>query len=292
MGSFERGIERTLRHELDVLVNGENQVFSRVGLALLAVQNMAAGIDRGEHAAWHAVEILVVFALYSPQTVVIRAHVSQHLGGELAVGIKALEFFLEVNALEVERLHPRDLRGLELACDPGEVSRGVQASRNLMRGSEAVRGIGVHHFGQGVGDRQTLGVPIFVASFGDLRGHGVDRIGQHGHGQLVQITVVENSAARRDLKGALLLAGSAVHKILVMDYLQPYQAANNQADPADKEEGYVQQAKPAMDGSRLYRTSRRSARPLSRDRLSARWLAKKQELLHPDLPLPSSSLRP
>jgi hypothetical protein len=55
----------------------------------------------------------------------------------------------------------------------------------------------------------------------------------------------------------------------------------------------MQQAKPAMDGSRLYRTSRRSTRPLYRS-FSARWLAKKRELLHPDLPLinRSSLLRP
>ncbi len=56
----------------------------------------------------------------------------------------------------------------------------------------------------------------------------------------MQIAIVENSAARRDLKGALLLPGGAVHKILVMDYLQPHQAATDQNDPADKEEGYMQ----------------------------------------------------
>jgi hypothetical protein len=49
-----------------------------------------------------------------------------------------------------------------------------------------------------------------------------------------------------------------------MDYLQPYQTATDQADPADKEEGYMQQAKAAMDGSRLYRAGSGSTRPLYR----------------------------
>ena len=233
MGTFERGIERTLRHELDVLVDGENQVFSRVGLALLAVQNMPAGIDRGEHAAGHTVEILVEFALHASQTIVIGAHVAQHLGGKLAVGIEALEFLLEIDALEIQRFHPRDLRGVELARDPGEVSRGVQAGGNLMRGSEAVGRVGVHHFGQGSGNRLPLGVPS-GSPRRDFRRHRVDRIGQHGHGQLMQVAVVENSAPRRNLKGALLLPGGTVHVVFVMDDLQPDQAATDQDDPATK----------------------------------------------------------
>jgi hypothetical protein len=90
----------------------------------------------------------------------------------------------------------------------------------------------------------------------------------------VQIAVVEDSAARRNLKGTLLLPRCAFYKILVMNYLQPYQAATNQADPADKEERNMQQAKTAMDGSRLYRTRRRSTGPLYRA-MSAHELAEK-----------------
>ncbi len=228
MGAFERGIESALGHELNIFVDGENQVFSRVRLALLAVQHVAAGIERGEHAAGNTVQIAVELALHSSQTIVIGAHVSQDLGGELAVGIEALEFLLEVHALEIQRFHPRDLRGLKLARDPGEVSRGVQASGNLMRGSETVGGVGVHHFGQGSGNRLTLGFPFRILPLGDLRGHGVDRVGQHGHGQLMQIAIVEDAAPGRDLKGALLLPGGTVHEILVVHHLQPDQTATDQ----------------------------------------------------------------
>jgi hypothetical protein len=100
----------------------------------------------------------------------------------------------------------------------------------------------------------------------------------------MQIAIVEDPAARRDLEGALLLPGGAVHKILVMDYLQPYQAATDQADPTDKEERYMQQPEAAMDGSRLYRAGSRSTRPLYRWFRAGR-LAKKRELIHPDPPL-------
>ncbi len=152
----ERGIESALGHELNIFVDGENQILPRVRLALLAIQYVPASIERGEHAAGNAVQIAVELALHSSQTVVIGAHVSQHLGGELAVGIEALEFLLEIHALEIQRFHPRDLRRIKLARDPGEVSRGVQAGGNLMRGGEAIGGVGVHHFGQGSGNCLTL----------------------------------------------------------------------------------------------------------------------------------------
>ena len=109
---------------------------------------MAAGIERGQHATGNTVQIAIELALHATQTIVIGAHVSQHLGGELAVGIKALEFLLEIDAFEVQRLYPRDLGRFQLARNPCEVSRGVQPGCNLMRSRESVGGVGVHDFGQ------------------------------------------------------------------------------------------------------------------------------------------------
>ncbi len=168
MGALERGLERALSHELDILVDGQDQVFSRVRLTLLAVQHVPAGIERGKHATGDTVQVAIELALHSTQTIVIGAHVSQHLGGELAVGIEALEFLLEIHAFEVQRFHARDLRGIKLARDPGEVSRGVQPGGNLMRGSETIGGVGVHHFGQGSGNSLTLGFPVWILPVGDF----------------------------------------------------------------------------------------------------------------------------
>ena len=99
----------------------------------------------------------------------------------------------------------------------------------------------------------------------------------------MQIAIVEDAAPRRDLKGALLLPGSTVYKILVMDHLQPDQTATDQGDPADKEERDMQQAKPAMHRAGGYRTSRRITRPLRRN-WSALWLAKERERFQLHLP--------
>ena len=159
MGALERGLERALGHELDIFVDGKNQIFSRVGLTLLAVQHVAAGIERGEHAAGNTVQIAIELALHATQAIVIGAHVSQHLGGQLAVGIEAFEFLLEIDAFEIQRFYARDLGRIQLACDPGEVSRGVQPGCNLMRSRETVGGVGVHDFGQCIGNRLALGVP-------------------------------------------------------------------------------------------------------------------------------------
>ena len=85
-------------------------------------------------------QVVVEALLQAAQTVVIGADVAKHLRGQLVVGIEALELFLEVDALQVQRLHPRDGRRIQLAGDPGEVSGGVEARIDLMLGGEAVGG--------------------------------------------------------------------------------------------------------------------------------------------------------
>ena len=94
---------------------------------------MTPRIKRGEHAAGDAVQVAIERALQAAQAVVIGAYVAQHLRRQLIVRIKTLEFFLEVHALEIEGLHPRDLRRIELTRDPGEVPRGVQPRSDLLR---------------------------------------------------------------------------------------------------------------------------------------------------------------
>ena len=129
MGAFERGVESAFRHELNIFVDRQNQILSRVRITFLAIQHVPAGIERGQHATGNTMQIAIVLAFHASQAIVIGAHVSQNLGGELAVGIETLEFLLKIHTLEIQSLHARDFRRFELARDPGEISRGVQAGR-------------------------------------------------------------------------------------------------------------------------------------------------------------------
>ena len=173
------------------------------------------------------VQVAVEFFFKAAQPVVVDAHVAQHLRGDLAVGIKALELLLEVNALHIEGLH----RGSDLrrhaARDPGKVVPCVQARGNLVVRGQRIFGIGVHQRGQGARGGRLVG---------NLSRIGVDGVGQNGHGQLAQVAVVENAAARSHFKGALLLLGGALHKLLMAHDLQPEQAAGNGAGPQEKEQ--------------------------------------------------------
>ena len=93
-------------------------------------------------------------------------------------------------------LHLGGNLGRNAARDPGKVpARCRGGGRSGLRGSACLR-IGVDDGGQ----RARRGFLVV-----DLRGNGVDGVDLHGHGQFVQVAVVENAAARRDLKGALLL---------------------------------------------------------------------------------------
>ncbi len=88
-----------LRHELNVFVDGELQVLAGLRLVLDRAEHMAARVHGGEHAGRDAVQLRVKFAFEAAEAVVVQADVAQHLRGDLAVGIEALEFFLEVDAL-------------------------------------------------------------------------------------------------------------------------------------------------------------------------------------------------
>ena len=103
----------------------------------------------------------------------------------------------------------------------------MEARVNLVRGGEAVRGVGVDDA------RQRRSRRILVLYLG---GNAVDRVDQHGHGQLMQVAVVEDAAARRYLKGALLLARGQLYELTVGDHLQPEQAPQDDERPAAKDQ--------------------------------------------------------
>src|ERR1700692_4857141 len=100
MSAFERRVESALGHELDIFIDGEDQVLSRVRLTLLTVQHVPASVERRQHAGGNTVRVAVELTLHTSQATVVSAHVSQDLRGKLAVGIEALEFLLEVHPFE------------------------------------------------------------------------------------------------------------------------------------------------------------------------------------------------
>ena len=69
----------------------------------------------------------------------------------------------------------------------------------------------------------------------DLGGNGVDGVDLHGHGQFVQVAVVENAAARSDFKRALLLLLRALDVFVVTDDLQPEETCRDGECPEEKE---------------------------------------------------------
>ena len=78
----------------------------------------------------------------------------------------------------------------------------------------------------------------------DFGGIGVDGVDLHGHGQLVQIAVEEHAAAGSDFKGALLLLIGALDEFLVAEYLEPEQAAGDQACPDQERRRSARSASP------------------------------------------------
>ena len=103
VGLLHRRFQFALRDVLDLLVDGQDDVLARLGLLLDAAKPFAVGVHRDQHAPGLAAQFVVVLALDPAQPFVIHAHVAQHLRRQFALGIKALGFFLEINAAQIQR---------------------------------------------------------------------------------------------------------------------------------------------------------------------------------------------
>ena len=176
----------------------------------------------------------VEFAFETAEAVVVEADVAQHLRGDLVVGIKALEFLLEVNAFHIEGANSRGNFGRDAAGDPGKVLALVETMGDLVFGGQLVFRVGVDDSGE-----RTGGAFLVV----DLGRNGVDGVDLHGHGQLVHVAVIENAAAGRDLKGALLLLFRALHVFVVANDLQPEETRGDGDGPEEKEPAHKPEAR-------------------------------------------------
>jgi hypothetical protein len=228
-------VQRPLRQELNILVDGEHQVLARLGFVLARSQHVAARVHGRVHAAGNPMQPCFVFLLQAAQAVVVRAHIAQHLRGDLVIWVEALKLFLEVNALDGKCFYARRHIRRDAARDPGKTVPGNEAGGNLLfRGLVVVR-VGVDQGGQGM-----RGGLLVV----DLGGNGVDGIDLHGHGQFAQVAVEKHAAPRSDLKGALLLLLGALLELVVAHHLQPEQAEENGAHPKQKKQADQPEAPP------------------------------------------------
>ena len=159
----------------------------------------------------------IEFLFEAAEAVVVHADVAQHLRGDLVVGIEALELLLEVDALHIEGADCGGDLGRDAARDPGKAVAVVEAVRQSASSVVCLSS----------GSVWTIAARVraaaFLSSISD--GIGVDGVDLHGHGQLAQVAVVENAAARSHLKGALLLLFGALHVFLVAHDLQPEETA-------------------------------------------------------------------
>jgi hypothetical protein len=144
----------------------------------------------------------LVLLLQAAQPVVVHAHIAQHLRGDLVVGIEALKLLLRIDALDVQSLH--------LGCTSGVTRRATHAKLCPLDSRSAICVLaGQRVFRDRCAPRPQARAPCLHPGGAllvvDLAGHGIEGVGLHRHGQLMQVAVVEHAAPRSHFKGAQLL---------------------------------------------------------------------------------------
>ena len=233
VGPFHDVIEGPLRTELDIFVDGEDQILAGFGLVFAGAENLATSIHRGIHSARSAVQLRIEFLFQTAQAVVIHTHVAKHLRGNVVVRVESLEFLLRVDSLDVQGLHFGGGLGSDAARDPGKAVPICQTLGDLLFGGQIVIGVGVDNRRKRMSRSLNPCRALLVVN---LAGNGIEGVRLHRHGQLLQVAVVEHAAARRNFKGAQLLFFSALHKLLVPNNLEPEKAAADDQRPDEKKE--------------------------------------------------------
>jgi hypothetical protein len=96
-----------------------------------------------------------------------------------------------------------------------------------------------------------VGGGLLVRDLGGVSEYGVD---EHGHGQFVEVSVIEHAAAGRNIKCALLLLLGAFEILLVTHDLEPEEAGDDNACPKQKEKTDEPEARPRKgdDAGRIF----------------------------------------
>ena len=197
-------IDFLLGDVLDFFVDGEHQVGAGVGLAFDASEPLPAGILGDLERAGIASQLVVEGDFDARQSFVIESDIADGLGGEFALGIKALGLFLEADSAQVEVADAIGGFGVDFARDPGEILLRFHSRQDF-------RGVGVQHAGENGSGRRLVG---------DFGGNGINGVDQHRHRQFLAIAIINNAALGRDLDLALLLALGALHIGVALKDLQ------------------------------------------------------------------------
>jgi hypothetical protein len=167
---------------------------------------------------------MVELLLDTTESIFVGADIAENLGGDVVLGVKALELLLEVDALEVQGANGVNDAWVLFARDPGEVAGGVDAMEDLCRFGVVIGRVGVEDGGERLGDGG-------AALIGDIARDCIDGVDRDSHGELVQVAVIEDAATGSDLKGALLLQGCARYPLTMPNHLKPDEAAADEHDP-------------------------------------------------------------
>ena len=194
MKLVHRGGQFPLGDVLDIFVQGQDQVLSRLRRAAGAAQPVLLGIGFNQQLARPAPNGLFVAQLHAGQPVVVHAYVAEHVRRQLPLGIKPLVFLLGVDALQIQLADAGRFPVGDLALDPTEEPVSLELPPQIPFPHVQHR-------------RQKLGGGFGI---GNLAGNRENRVHLHAHRQRVEVAVVNNAPHRAHFDGAFLLAAGLV----------------------------------------------------------------------------------
>ena len=178
-----------------------------------------ARIDGNHQLAGLALELLVELPLQAAQSLIVGAHVPQNLRRQFTLWIKTLRFFLEVDALQIQRADALNHFGIGLSRHP----------------AKGLVGAAVGEHDAGIVFRDARNQADGIGKVGSFRGHHEGRVHLDGHRQLTSSAIVDNAAFRRKIKAALLLVLRAALEIAVAENLEIDQPQTDRQQPQAKQ---------------------------------------------------------
>src|SRR5208283_4798726 len=166
-----------------------------------------------------APQLLVELPLQAAQTLIVGANITQDLRRQFALGIKALGFFLKVDALQIQRTDALNHFRIGLACHPAEslVSTAVRQHNSRIVLSNACN--------------QADG----ISEIGSFRRHDERRVHLDRHRQFTPRAIVDDAALRRKIEAPLLLVLGAALEIAVAENLKINQPQTDRQQPEAQE---------------------------------------------------------
>ena len=208
VGLFHPALQFPFGNVLNVLIDGEDNAVAGFRLLFDTGKPALARVDGNHQLAGLALELLVELSLQAAQPLIVGANVAQNLRRQFALGIKALGFFLVVDALQIQRPDALNRFRIGLACHPAKGLVGAA--------------VGQHDARILLSDARNQADGI--SEIGGFRGHHERRVHLDGHRQLTPSAIVDNAALRREIETALLLMMRTAFEISVAENLQIDQA--------------------------------------------------------------------